>query len=388
MAVLINLAVIMPSAPWRSEFRAEDLVAELFSAHGWKVQRQLDIGPYEVDLVVSKGRRAFAVEVKAFSEGRRDRVIPLLSQAILQARAYGAALRMRPMAVVYVRDASPSLISQVGSFSKEYASDVAVGIISESGVRYFSGEGLADLHVDPNLVRRSPARSPHRSPRLFSDLNQWMLKVLLAPEIPERLLSAPRGPYRNVSELAGAARVSVMSAFRFVRHLSEEGFLDQSAPYLKLVRRRDLFDRWRSAALRSSAEMPVRFLIRGAPQEQLRGLVSDRQACLALFAAADALKLGHVKGVPPYVYVPGLPRFDSEEWKGLAPAAPGQPPDIILRQAVAPQSVFRGAVLAEGVPVSDVLQVWLDVSAHPSRGAEQAELIRRKVLGHVVEGPE
>jgi hypothetical protein len=28
--------------------------------------------------------------------------------------------------------------------------------------------------------------------------------------------------------------------------------------------------------------------------------------------------------------------------------------------------------------------VWLDVSSHPSRGQEQAELIRRRVLGKVI----
>jgi len=30
--------------------------------------------------------------------------------------------------------------------------------------------------------------------------------------------------------------------------------------------------------------------------------------------------------------------------------------------------------------VSDILQVWLDVSQHPSRGKEQADLIWRKIL--------
>jgi hypothetical protein len=47
--------------------------------------------------------------------------------------------------------------------------------------------------------------------------------------------------------------------------------------------------------------------------------------------------------------------------------------------------VFRGAVELDGVAVSDVLQIWLDVSAHPSRGEEQADLIRRKVLGKIIE---
>jgi hypothetical protein len=34
----------------------------------------------------------------------------------------------------------------------------------------------------------------------------------------------------------------------------------------------------------------------------------------------------------------------------------------------------------DGVPVSDVLQVWMDVAQHPSRGREQADLIWRKIL--------
>ncbi len=38
-----------------------------------------------------------------------------------------------------------------------------------------------------------------------------------------------------------------------------------------------------------------------------------------------------------------------------------------------------------GVPVCDAIQVWLDVSAHPSRGLEQADLIYRKVLRPIVE---
>jgi hypothetical protein len=47
--------------------------------------------------------------------------------------------------------------------------------------------------------------------------------------------------------------------------------------------------------------------------------------------------------------------------------------------------VFRAAVQLDGVAISDVLQIWLDVSAHPSRGEEQADLIRRKVLAQIIE---
>jgi len=105
-----------------------------------------------------------------------------------------------------------------------------------------------------------------------------------------------------------------------------------------------------------------------------------------LFAAAEVLWLGHVHGVPPYVYVERIDPAGLTAWKNLRLCAPGEPPDVILRRAPAPQSVFRGMVPSEGVAVTDVVQVWLDVAAHPARGLEQATLIRKKVLQRVIDG--
>jgi hypothetical protein len=39
-----------------------------------------------------------------------------------------------------------------------------------------------------------------------------------------------------------------------------------------------------------------------------------------------------------------------------------------------------------GMASCDVLQVWLDVAAHPSRGREQADLLRKRVLQRVFDG--
>ncbi len=373
-----------PSAAGR---HAEERVALLFKANGWKVQRAPAAGPHQADLLVKRGREAYLVEVKSLSEGRPDRVIPLLSKAILQVQAYAREIgKVRPLAVIYVRDASPSLFRQIEEFSAFFAPDVAVGVISESGAQGFWGKGLEWLSAEPSVIRKAPAKPPGMASHIFSDLNQWMIKVLLAPQIPERLLSAPRNDYRNASELASAANVSVMSAFRFVQQLRKEGFLDESSPRLKVVRREELFRRWRAQALRPSPEMPMSFLIRRPAQLQLREIVANHNGCLGLFAAADLLKLGHVKGVPPYVYLPRPLRLYQDAWKEMIPANPGEPLDLILKQARAPQSLFRGAVHLDGFVVSDVLQVWLDVSAHPSRGEEQAELIYRKILKEVIGG--
>jgi len=35
--------------------------------------------------------------------------------------------------------------------------------------------------------------------------------------------------------------------------------------------------------------------------------------------------------------------------------------------------------------VSDILQVWLDVSNHPARGKDQANLLRKRVLSQILD---
>lgn len=366
---------------------AEALVAQLFEAKGWDVDRSPKDGNKRLNLVARKGPQCFAVEIKALAEGRADRVIPLLSQAILQAQANALdAGNAQPLAVISVENASPSLSKQVGSFVEQYAPNVAVGLVSKNGLRYFRGAGLEELNAEqekPRWYGGSPSNQPVN---LFSDLNQWMLKVLLAPDIPDHLLHAPRQRYQSGSEFAEAAKVSPMSASRFLQQLRSEGYLDDSSRSLALVRRQDLFRRWRSAAMRPSPELPMKFLIRSPVEQQIKGLLAkhEGEACLGLFAAADALRLGHVSGVPPYIYVPKLPRPEDKKWRALVAASPSEKPDLIVRQALSPKSAFRGAVHQDGLIVSDVIQVWLDVANHPSRGEEQADLIYEKALRPIV----
>lgn len=366
-----------------NESAANEEVADLFAANGWQVAREQIDSP--CDLIISRHGLSYIVEMKKISEGRADRVVALLSQAILQAQAHARRDKnLRPLAIVYVGAASQSLLDKVEQFSRQYAPKVAVGVLSVDGVRHFIGPGLEALNARPDHANEASRVVPRMASDLFSDLNQWMLKVLLAPELPQRLLSAPRAEYRNASELANAAKVSLMSASRFVSRLREEGLLHDSPGRLRLVRRAALFDRWRSASQRSAPEVRMCFLNPAAGRIQLHGMVSRQGACLGLFAAADVLRLGHVSGAPPHAYVRKLPRFKKDAWPELVPAREGEPADLILRQANFRESIFRGAVDVDGMKVSDVLQIWLDASAHPSRGKEQAEFLERKVLRAVL----
>jgi len=362
---------------------AESAVAALFEGAGWHVRRNpKDPDP---DLVVRRKGVQYAVEVKSASEGRSDRLVPLFAQAVLQA-AHGASQKEAPLAVVAAPRVSRRAAEQVMAFAERYAPDAAAGVIDFEGFAMFRGPHLDELNAEGKGLPLSVRQSMRDSGALFSDLNQWMLKVLLAPELPESLLASPRGQYRNVSQLARAANVSVMSAFRFVQQLEREGYLHESARHLRLVRRDDLFSRWQALSARSPREVAMRFLLPGDRRAQLRRMLASDRACLALFAAADALRLGFVSGVPPYVYVQRIQPANLAAWKNLRACSPGESPDVIVRQAPAPQSVFRGLVRPEGVAACDVLQVWVDVASHPSRGREQADLIRKRVLHRLIEG--
>jgi hypothetical protein len=227
-----------------------------------------------------------------------------------------------------------------------------------------------------------------RSPEKAARRAALRLASKAMPRGLREALWAPRGQYRNASQLARAASVSVMSAFRFIRQCGREGYLHESAAYLRLVRREDLFRRWQALSVRSRREVPMRFLLPGDSQAQLRRMLDSGRACLALFAAAEELRLGFVGGVPPYVYVQRIQASNLSAWENLRPCSPGEPLNLIVREAPAVQSVFRGLVRPQGLAACDVLQIWLDVASHPSRGQEQADMIRKRVLHRVIEaGP-
>lgn len=361
---------------------AADRLKLILEEAGWKVKGIDRHGRREGDFRARRRQVEYSVELKAASEGRADRLIPLFAQAALQLMHDGSQKALR-LAVVNAPRIPSQAAEKALEFASKYAPSVAIGLFDFEGLRLFRGPGLEDLNAEPD-PRRAGVRSGslRESRHLFSDLNQWMLKVLLAPELPEQLLSAPRGLYRNASELAQAAQVSVMSAFRFVQQLQDEGYLHESSSALALVRRAELFERWQAANDRPHREARMRFLLRGDPRAELEKLLRSGRACLALFAAADALHFGFVDGVPPYMYVERLQRSALASWKNLRPCEAGEAPDIVLRQPLVPQSVFRGMVRDRGA--CDVIQVWLDVAWHPARGREQADLIRQRVLDPVI----
>lgn len=361
-----------------------DAIAAALRHAGWRAHhgspKQKAVG---ADLLVNRGKLRLAIELKAIAEGRADRLIPLWSQAWLQAQQAAVVDGRIPVAIVGADRVSPNAANALLEFIRKFAPDASGGVMDLDGLRNFVGNKLDALNASPALRGRLRNAPPSQKSRgnLFSDLNQWMLKVLLAPRIPNEMLHAPRQSYLGASALAAAAGVSVMSASRLLRELQREGYLDDAAPHLKLVRLRDLLSRWKSAvSAQPLIEQPWRAVVRGKAPKALDAWMAGGDACWALFGAAQQQRIGFVEGVPPYAYVK-LPAANARLAKaGFVHAGAGDVPDVIVRQPRTPESVFRGMVSPKGRPSSDIIQVWLDVSAHPSRGEEQAALIWRKVF--------
>jgi hypothetical protein len=388
----------------RAAAEFEDVLADVFRKAGWRILRPSSAKDPGIDLVLDANHKKYVVQLKVSSEGRRDRLIPLLSQAILQARAFAQHFPEPavPIAIVAAKHIPASVAEHIKQFANRYAPDVGVGAIDAEGFRSFVGLGLERLDSKPpRSMARHDIPSRKRLTHLFSDLNRWMLKILLGQRLPESLISIPRKQICNASQLAEAAKVSVMSASRLVNQLANQGFLDESEEQLQVIRIEELLDLWISDNRQGAQEIPARWIIKRGPHQlesalqecspprsrlipsqRRRGgevIKSRPQCCLALFAAADALGVGFVRGVAAHIYLDRL-TLDSLKRLGLLIDYASPAVDLYIRIPDYPESIFRASIEHEGVRVSDVLQVWLDVSANPARGREQADEIRRRAL--------
>jgi hypothetical protein len=197
-----------------------------------------------------------------------------------------------------------------------------------------------------------------------------------------------------------------MSAFRFVEEFSKQGFLELGSGSMRVVRSKELLNRWIAASQWRVLEIPMRWVLhkgKSAVADALRsyelsnsvpsvgarksaGVLSSRRPrlCVGLFEAAEALGVGFVHGAKPYLYVERV-NEDVLRSLGLSGNSSEEQADIYIRVPGNRESVFRAAVRKDGVPVSDILQVWLDVGQHPSRGREQADFIWRRILSPVFE---
>ncbi len=378
-----------PSPPSPPRESPNPLALELRNAlgdAGWSTRPPANNAPWA--FVARKASRRYPVLLNQAGVPRLSTLRGLLADGILRGRA-AAGPDVRFLAVVGAPAISRAMAAAIEAYAREVAPDQPFGYVDERGLVRLFGPGLDGVQKVQGF-RSGVGRIAGQPRDLFSDLNQWMLKVLVGGKLPAGMSAVPPGLARSAPELAAKAGVSAPAAWRLFAALKAAGYMDVDG---QLVRTRDLLARWRAASLRPQRQVDAAWIMPGRdPVERLRTRLAEvaggeesPSACLGLFAACDALGVGHVRGAPVHLYVRKVdpPRLEA---LGLALSRPGQQGDVVVRVARWPESVFRGAVGVHGVPVADIIQCWLDVSAEPSRGAEQSAFIWRKVLGPAIEG--
>ncbi len=369
------------------EERYEKRLRDLFEAARWKLRRSRDDS---ADFIAENRAERYAVQIKYAKEARRSLLEGLVASSILRARVAGLAAGAKPLAIIAAPAISNALVKELGEFVARFGDGAAWGAMDDSGLVVLHGLGLENLNRERSRVRKPAAV---QRPDIFSDLGQWMLKVLLSHRLPPELrFFAPvddariDDPVANAMSLARVSGVSVPTASRLVVALRDEGFLDEDSSVLELVRIDVLLDRWRAIYKRPPSEVHARWLF--APKDasrHLEHLVRKRvqkpgeRLCLGLFAACEHLGFRFVRGVAPHLHVE---RVSAEVLRGLGLrlAEPGEAADVIAREPRFAEAVFRGAVDRDGVRVADVLQCWLDVADNPARGEEMAAHLFENVL--------
>jgi hypothetical protein len=365
---------------------SQRLMREVLENHGVTIrevqgQTPNDKALIRFDLVGHHPRGELAIEVKHVRSGSIEEVLGHLALGVLQARQSTIAGHLMPLSLVVVRRLGNKTKQAVREFMAIAARDSGWGIVDLTGAICLSIP-LWNVNVD-EPGRESGSPWPRQRPaRLFSDLNRWLLKILLLADSSPSLWAGPRQQVATPTELHRVGKVSVEKAHQFYRAFEQEGFLRHTRHGVEVVRRKALMEMWfHEERARRSTSVPTRWIFGDRPSldESFHEQGSPGNFAVCGFEACRLLGVLHAPVIRREVYVSDDPESALTKWD-LEPCS-DRDAQLYLRRAFFPASTFRGRVTKSNIPVVDVLQAALDVCFDAARGREQAEYILEHVLG-------
>ena len=280
------------------------------------------------------------------------------------------------------------LETAIRAFMLEYAPEQGWALVDESGKTILV---LPDLDLDVTTASDAVARwtgsTEPRSRHLFTDLNRWMLKIMLLREAAGDGWHGPRERPSNPAALARIAGVSTAKAYAFARELDSAGYLARTPGGLKLVRRRSLLESWlefeRNSIVQAACVRPiVPPQASNTESDAIVGLPPSGEGDVALGGSWAARRLGLARAQlrqPPLLHVRIPLRNAIVDWD--LKVCESRDATMILHRSPYIQSVFRGVCRIQGeVSLVDMWQVALDSVPHAARGEEQAEYIINRIL--------
>ena len=162
-------------SPWKSSNR---LLLELRNAlghAGWSSEPPGNDGPWV--LVARKASRRYPVILNQARVSRLSSLQGLLADAILRGRAAAGPGRSF-LAVVGTPGISRAMAAAIEGYARKVAPGQPFGYVDERGLVRLFGPGLDGIQK-VQLQGSGPGVRAEQPRDLFSDLNQWMLKVLV-----------------------------------------------------------------------------------------------------------------------------------------------------------------------------------------------------------------
>jgi hypothetical protein len=251
-----------------------------------------------------------------------------------------------------------------------------VGYLGLDGHVFLSGAGI---HIDREVGTRHRVVPKSASASLFADKSSAVVRRLLE----DGTLCG------GVRRLAAELGVSAGLASRLLARLKDEGFVAEADGGLRLADAAGLLDEWRADYQRRARRQVERRMYLHAPDVAtvMRRLASaagradlppwglSYHAGASLVAAYAFFSEVHVL-LGGDVWEQSAERFSRE--LGLVPATAEA--NVILIEPYYTHSWSHGLRRIDGLPVVSDVQLFLDLSVYPRRGAEQAERVRGHIL--------
>jgi hypothetical protein len=368
----------LQSAGNAAEIRARDVLDEFVSR--WLSEND-QLGDERILRAEAKNS-VLVVETKSTSRRGIEDLRGCLATAVLQLRKFADASEY-PVAIVHAPKIGRRALSRLEEFMDEYAPEIGWGVFDDRGTVRLKLDKLGIDHLEMGSTDTTDARTTTHNKRAFTDLNRWLLKVLLLRDAPLDMWREGeiRAEVANPPALARVAGVSQAKAYQFARTFRDLNWLAWSRGTFEITDRRGLFEQWYEDERQVRVEeIPVRPMFPGTQVEQLVTRETDTlDFAIAGFAACSAHGVLHTAmGVPKiHIFKSAQLILDELDLETCSP----RNAELFLIEPPHEESVRRGVLPLDDAPVVDILQAALDVSHEVRRGREQVDYILDHVLG-------